>query len=150
MKNLRTLLAVGFLAVLTSCSTTKQTADTTSVSTETNRGRSNQTVERTKKTSSPDFSREKSISSEAVRNTENLDEARAQKMYSSLKMDKNQTIRYENEWKRSMGAWKSNNRNKNMNSFEKTEYQDRIMKNILNETQFASYQEWARENPITD
>ncbi|WP_026452694.1 hypothetical protein [Aequorivita capsosiphonis] len=150
MKNLRTLLAVGFLAVLTSCGTTKQTADASSVSTETNRGRSNQTTERTKTEKSPQFSSERSETSETVRNSETVDNARIQQMYTALDMNKDQISRYENEWKRSTGAWKSKNRNKNMNSFEKTEYQDRIMKNILDESQFEAYQEWARENPITD
>lgn len=156
MKNLTTLLAVGFLAVLTSCSTTKQTADASSVSSETNRGRSNQTIERTKTENTPKFSSDRSSSSDNanisdnIKNTEATDMARMEEMYSSLDMNKEQITRYEKEWKSSIGAWKRSNRGKTMNSFERTEYQDRIMKNILNETQFETYQKWARENPITD
>lgn len=156
MKNLRTLFAVSFLAVLTSCGTTQQAADTSTISTpstpstETNRGRSNQNLDRGKTNSSSEISSGKSRTTAAVRNSEELNDARTQQMYSSLRMEKEQIIRYENEWKSSTATWKRSNRDRNMNSFERTEYQDRIMKSILNDSQFQAYQEWARENPIAD
>lgn len=154
MKNLKTLMAVGFLAVITSCSTTKQTTDAqaTANKQENNRGRSNQenTIERTKTTNSAQFPTERTASSENTRNNDAVDTARMQEMYSSLKMDDSQIKRFESEWGSSTSAWKKSNRNKTMNNFERVEYQDRILKNILDESQFESYQEWARENPGRD
>lgn len=174
MKNLKTLFAVVFLAILTSCGTTKETTKdatkSSTVSTETNRGRSNQsvdrsnqtvdrtnqTVDRTKTDTSQNSSSGKSITaantkaSDDARNIEAADKARMEKMYSSLNWDEEQISRFENEWKNSTNQWKRSNRGKTMNSFERTEYQDRIMKDILDDDQFGQYQEWARENPIID
>lgn len=155
MKKIKTLFAVGFLAVLTSCGTTKDVAtkDSTAIKQESNRGRSNQgdTSGRTKTTNSPQMSSEKTAdSTDTVENNDALDTARLQEMYSSLNMDENQIKRFESDWGRSTSVWKRSNRNKSMNNFEKVEYQDRILKNILDESQFEAYQEWARENPMTD
>ncbi len=180
MKKIKTLFAVGFLAILTSCGTTQQTTtkNTTAVKQENNRGRSNQdnieartktetspqlstkraatseTVrnveQRTKTDNSPQLSTGRAVSSETVRNIDATDKARIQKMYSSINMNEEQVARFENEWKNSMGNWKRSNRNKTMNSFERVEYQDQILKNILDESQFDAYQEWARENPLKD
>lgn len=155
MKNLKTLMAVGFLAVLTTCGTTKEVPDVDNTATkqETNRGRSNQenSAKRTKTTNSPQMSSEKTAAStDTVENNDALDTARLQEMYSSLNMDETQIKRFESDWGRSTSVWKRSNRNKSMNNFEKVEYQDRILKNILDESQFEAYQEWARENPMTD
>lgn len=157
MKKIQTLFAVGFLAVLTSCGTTQQTTknENSSVKVENNRGRSNQqmqenTVGRTKTETSPQLSSEKKTRAESVRNSDSPDNARNQLMYTSLNMKEEQVERFENEWKNATGTWKRSNRNKSMNSFEKVEYQDRILKNILDESQFEAYRTWARENPMKD
>lgn len=158
MKKIKTLLAVGFLAILTSCGTTQQTTnkdntkDITTAKQVNNRGRSNQdNIEgRTKTENSPQLSTGRAATSETVRNIDAIDKARMQDMYSSLNMNKEQVERFENEWKSSTDTWKRSNRNKSMNSFERVEYQDRILKNILDESQFETYQEWARENPMRD
>lgn len=155
MKNIRTLLAVGFLAFLTSCSSTKETTNTRAANTSTNkiennRGRSNQDYEKVERQTSRKNSSERVSSSRAVRNNDALDRERFQSMYTMLNLDDTQKTRFENEWQNSTNSWKSRNRNKTMNSFERTERQDRIMKNILDESQFEVYQKWAREHPITD
>lgn len=158
MKKIKTLLAVGFLALLTSCGTTQQTTnkdntkDTTAAKQENNRGRSNQdNIEgRTKTENSSQLSKGRAATSETVRNNEALDKTRMQEMYSSLKMDEDQVERFEHEWRQSTGSWKRSNRNRAMNNYERVEYQDRILKNILDESQFEAYQEWARENPMKD
>ncbi|WP_310990998.1 hypothetical protein [Aequorivita marina] len=154
MKTLQTLLVISFLAVLTACGPTKEptSTDAKTAKVENNRGRSNQGISkgRTKTTNAPDFSSDNVTDSEAVRNNEERNKARMQEMYSTLNMDEAQIKRFENEWKRSTGAWKRSNRNQSMNNFEKVEYQDRILSNILDEAQFEAYREWARENPMTD
>lgn len=152
MINLRTFLAVGFLAVLTSCGTTKETTQPVATKQETNRGRSNQdnTSGRTKTTTSPKFSSEKAATATSIRNDEARDKAKMQEMYTSLSMNDDQIERFESEWARSTGNWKRSNRNKTMNNFERVEYQDRILRNILDESQFDAYQEWARANPARD
>ncbi len=149
MINLRTLFAVGFMAVLTSCGTTQ---DVTADKQAGTRGRSNQeiTTGRTKTTTSPEFSSERTVTSTTTRNDDARYKANLKNMYSSLNMNEDQIKRFENEWGSSTSAWKRSNRNKTMNSFERTEYQDRILKGILDETQFEAYREWARENPMTD
>lgn len=159
MKNLRTLLAVGFLAFMTSCNTTKQTTtdsvdrstrQTTTKTVEGNRGRSNQDISQNQSTNSRQVSSKRVSSTGTARNNKALSMERNKNMYETLNLDDSQIKRFENDWKNSTNSWKRSNRNKTMNSFERTEHQDRIMKNILDDSQFQAYQEWARENPITD
>jgi hypothetical protein len=78
------------------------------------------------------------------------EEARMQKMYSNLNMNDDQISRFESEWKASENSWNSTNRNKAMNNFERTESQDRILKEILDDAQFKKYQQWARDNARTE
>lgn len=154
MKNLKILVAVCFLSMLTSCGTIKETTTSTETTTvqDNKRGRSNQvnTEGRTKTTNSPQMTSEKIEVKEDVRVAEAREKARLQEMYSALDMDEVQISRFESEWGRAAGNWKRSNRNASMNTFERVEYQDRILKNILDEAQFETYQEWARENPIPD
>lgn len=159
MKNLRTLLAVGFLAIMTSCSTTKQTTtdsvdsstrQTTTKTVEGNRGRSNQNIDQAQTNNSRQITSKRVSTTGAVRNNEAFYRERNQNMYKTLNLDDTQITRFENDWRNSTNTWKRGNRKKEMNSFERTEYQDRIMKDILDKEDFEAYQEWARENPITD
>jgi hypothetical protein len=61
-------------------------------------------------------------------------------------MSEDQINRFESEWKSATSSLGSNNSNQNLNSFERTEIQDRILKGILNKAQFAKYQQWAINN----
>lgn len=162
MKKLRIFLSMGLLGLLTACGTTQSsTADTQT----TNRGRSNTEIASTRNsttntrqatrttratTSTRQATTETSEATTANRNTVAMEEAIIQKMYSNLNMNAAQISRFESEWKASINSWNSTNRNKAMNSFERTESQDRILKEILDEAQFKKYQQWARENARTE
>ena len=67
-------------------------------------------------------------------------------MFVDLGMTEEQVNRFNSEWNRTLQNWNNNNRNKEMNSFERTELQDNILSKILSETQFKNYRVWAREN----
>lgn len=156
---------MGLLGLLTACGTTQSsTADTQT----TNRGRSNTEIASTRNsttntrqatrttranTSTRQANTETSESATATttnRNTVAMEEAKMQKMYSNLNMNAAQISRFESEWKASVNSWNSTNRNKAINSFERTESQDRILKEILDEAQFKKYQQWARDNARTE
>lgn len=164
MKKLRIFLSMGLLGLLTACGTTQSsTADTQT----TNRGRSNTEIASTRNsttntrqatrttranTSTRQVTSETSAATTATttnQNTVAMEEARIQKMYSDLEMTQEQRSRFEREWNNASENWKKSNRNKTMNSFERTEYQDQILKDILTEQQFQNYQQWARENAGT-
>lgn len=164
MKKLRIFLSMGLLGLLTACGTTQNsTVDTQT----TNRGRSNTEIASTSNsttntrqatrttratTSTRQANTETSEATTATTaNRTNVvnDEVRMQKMYSDLKMTEDQRSRFEREWKNASENWKKNNRNKTMNSFERIEYQDQILKDIFTEQQFQNYQQWARENAGT-
>lgn len=171
MKKLSTFLSMGLLALLTACGTTQSsTADTQT----TNRGRSNTAIGNTSNSpASPQQASRISTSTSssttgqrqattqrstpttvttttANRNTVAKEEARMQKMYSILNMNDAQITRFESECKASENSWNSTNHNKAMNNFERTESQDRILKEILDDAQFKKYQQWARDNARTD
>ena len=153
MKKLKTLSAVGFVVLLTACGGT-QTSTTNSTKTqEANRGRTNTEVASGRNPTSTSTSRStlsgRVTTTTTTINAQAADEERMQKMYSDLGMDQGQRARFEREWKNTSESWKRTDRNKTMNSFERTEYQDRILKDILTEQQFQQYQEWARENAAT-
>ncbi|CAM3458579.1 hypothetical protein [Aequorivita lipolytica] len=151
MKNLKTLLAVGFLTLLTACGTTKPTA-TADTQTTNNRGRSNTEINATTNsttnstTGARQTTRQNTATATAAANAEVANKAKMQKMYTDLNMDDDQINRFESEWNSSEITWKRNNRNKTMNTFERTELQDRIFRDLLNDQQFEQYQQWAREN----
>lgn len=164
MKKLRIFLSMGLLGLLTACGTTQSsTADTQT----TNRGRSNTEIASTRNsttntrqatrttranTSTRQVTSETSAATTATtanRNTVAMEEAKMQKMYSDLEMTQDQRSRFEREWKNASESWKKSNRNKMMNSFERTEFQDQILKDILTEQQFQNYRQWARENAGT-
>ncbi len=161
MKKLRIFLSMGLLGLLTACGTTQ--SSTADIQT-TNRGRSNTQIATTSNsttntrqatrttratTSTRQVTTETSEATTATTaNRTNVvnNEARIQKMYSDLEMTQDQRSRFEREWSNASESCKKSNRNKTMNSFERTEYQDEILKDILTEQQFQNYQQWAREN----
>lgn len=153
MKKLKTLTAAGLLALLTACGGTKTTATDSQT---TNRGRAN--TEISDKSPNATASRQTTtgtrtvaptISKSETENAEIAYNAKLQKMYTDLNMSDDQIGSFEKEWKTKVTAWKTSNRTKTMNNFERTEYQDRILKDVLNETQFKQYQQWARDNAGT-
>ncbi len=147
MKNLKTLFAIGGMALLTACGTPKET---TSTSVNTNRGRS--TTETNSKVAVKASEGSRTIRGEAsantanARNTEATEKAKLKRMYTDLEMTNEQIIQFENEWKRSMESWKRSNRGKEMNNYERVEYQDKILRDVLNDSQYESYRDWVRKN----
>lgn len=77
------------------------------------------------------------------------DEAsRNKRMYHDIGMNPEQVKKYESQWKKAQNDFRKNNTNRsNMNAFERTENQDKIMKEVLDDSQFVRYQQWVRENP---
>lgn len=154
MKNLMTLLAIGTLAILTSCGGSKNA--TTTETQNSNRGRSNTemgAVNRGNETTGRTVGRTTQntrATSSTIGRREDSERTRTQQMYTDLKLNDAQINRFEREWKTAEANWKRSNRNGTMNAFERTENQDRIMRDILDDNQFQHYQEWARENPISN
>ena len=173
MKKVKIFLSVGLLSLLTACGTTQKT--TTDAQT-TDRGRSNtevinnnasttnradantrsasntRTTTNTKQSTATkrETSSRTSSTTAATRDTGALDAAKMKKMYSDLEMNDAQINSFERNWKTAMDSWKRSNRNKTMNNFERTENQDRILKEVLDEAQFEKYQQWARANVKTE
>lgn len=143
---MRTILAIGLTTILVSCGTTKETKSVTSNQ---NRGRSNVEATSTSSTKTVETSRTARPDSATIARTNRsaeMEETESFKtMYSDLDMTEDQVSRFEKDWKNSLNSWKKSNRNKVMNSYERIEYQDRILRDILNDSQFESYQEWVRE-----
>ncbi len=147
MKSIKSIFAIGFTALLVSCSTTKET---TATKTAQNRGRSN--VETTTNTDKMKVVDSRTVSSKAsatasANGMSDMDEkANFNQMYTDLDMNPQQIARFEKDWKNSTDSWKRANRNKTMNNYERIETQDRILKNILDDSQFESYQQWVRDH----
>lgn len=145
MKNLKTFVAIGLIAFLTSCEATKESTSSKEPGT---RGRVNTETPRAENssTNSRQEAAQKTAASAVTTNPEALDEAKMRDMYSALNMSENQISRFESEWKTSTDSWKRKNRNQTMNTYERVEQQDRILREILEPSQFKSYQQWARKN----
>lgn len=156
MKKIIILPALGLMAMLSACGGTQNA--TTNTQSET-RGRSNTQMETSAGRAPVQTSTTRTTTATTNRNTnartttaaasaevEAAREANRQKMYSELQMDNNQISRYESSWTSEMDTWNRNNRNQQMNAYERAERQDRIMRDILNEQQLEKYQQWAREN----
>lgn len=147
MKKLQVILSTISLSLLIACGSSKTT---TADSQSGNRGRTNSEVSATRNTTTG--SRTATVSETTATNraaTAAAEKARMQKMYAQLGMSQAQIDQYERTWNTELNTWKRNNRNQTMNSFEYTETQDRILKNILDAEQFNNYQKWARENAAT-
>ena len=147
MKNMKTLIAISFTALLVSCSTTKET---TSAKANTDRGRSNvETTSNTgnRTTESSRISRTNASTMATEKRITDVEEKmNFQRMYEDLEMTDEQVAHFEKEWNAAKHSWRKINRDKVMNNFERTEYQDRILRNVLEDTQFETYQQWVREN----
>ncbi|AFL81143.1 hypothetical protein Aeqsu_1660 [Aequorivita sublithincola DSM 14238] len=144
MKTLRTLSAVGLLALLTACGST-QTSTTDTQTITPNRGKSNTEITSAGKAPTRQSSTV-SANSDTTRNNAAATKAEMEKMYTALDMNDDQISQFNTKWQTEMNSWSRSNRNNTMNSFERTETQDKIMKGILNDTQFVKYQQWARDN----
>lgn len=149
MKNLKILFAVGSLALLTACGTTKETAPITSATKTTQeRGRSNQEISANTNSTTMSSSRTNSKNSTTAANRENEEARKAnmEKMYADLNMTHEQIKGFENDWKSVETSWKRSHRDEAMNSYVRVEAQDKILKGVLNDTQFSQYQQWMREH----
>lgn len=145
MKNIRMIVVFSFIALLTSCEATKETTSSKEAGT---RGRVNTETPRAvnSSTNSRQEAAQKTAASGITANTEALNETRMREMYSALNMNENQITRFQRDWKTSTDSWKRSNRNQAMNNYERVEQQDRILRDILEPSQFEAYQEWTREH----
>lgn len=151
MKILKTLPVIGLMVLATSCGVTKTNTDTTTSQTttsKTNRGRAN--TEISANTNTAKNIRQSNIENpgrvENEADTKAANEAKMERMFTTLEMSDSQISDFKTEWSTTLNTWKTSNRNKEMNNFERIENQDRILKNILDEKQFEKYRVWAREN----
>lgn len=152
MKTLKTLSVLGLMALLTACGGTKtSTANSTAESQNINRGRVNSEVAANTNTArnSRQLNTENTMTASELAKAEAANKAKMQKMYADLDMSDSQISKFEIQWNTSMNTWRRSNRNKTMNNYERTEYQDNILNNILDETQFENYRIWARDNAST-
>lgn len=149
MKNLKTIMGIAIMAVLTACGGTQNTASSTQ---QANRGRSNTQMETSAGRAPTQSSTTRTTTTTTVADNEKIEaasEANMQKMYKDLQMDKAQIARYEKAWNTEMSTWKKNNPNQAMNAYVRAEKQDKIMRELLNEQQLENYQQWAREHANT-
>lgn len=150
MKNLKTIALLGCTAILVSCGTTKETTSSKEAQ---NRGRDNQEVFATKPAIPVDKSRtirqgNTGITSPAEKPAASEEQRKMQlkNMFDEVGMTGEQVQRFENNWQNVAESWKRNNGDKEMNNYERIEYQDRILRDILDDNQFRNYQDWMREN----
>lgn len=149
MKKLKTLFAAVVVVLLTACGATKtETAATQN----TNRGRANTQISANQNTARGETGINRTArtgtatTARTAASTKADETARLRDMYSKINMTDQQIAKFERQWKAQSAAWKNENPNQTMNSFEQTEYQDRILRDILNDQQFAEYQQWARDH----
>ena len=150
MNIIKSLPLLTLLGLFTACGVTKTDTDTNTNSNPietTNRGRANTdvAVKGDRSNRSQQLSTENPNRDLSRKQIEEAAKARNQKMFVDLAMTEEQVKRFNSEWNRTLQNWNKNNRNRVMNSFERTELQDNILSNILSETQFKNYRVWARE-----
>lgn len=85
------------------------------------------------------------------------DAERNKAMYEAAEMNQSQIDAYEKQWKSFADPRDRNwdnqmnddqkNEDNSINNYEWTENQDRILRDILDDNQFAKYQNWARKHP---
>ena len=150
MKNLRTIALAACTALLLSCGPTKETVSSKEAQ---NRGRNNQEVITTKTAIPVNKSRTvregaTGITSKDVASSPTEEQRRMQlkNMFEEVGMTGEQVQRFDDNWKTVLNSWKRNNRDKEMNNYERIEYQDRILGDILDDDQFKNYKEWVRKN----
>ncbi|QAA81100.1 hypothetical protein EI546_04870 [Aequorivita sp. H23M31] len=143
MKNARLIFAIGLTSLLVSCGTSKET---TSAKTNADRGRNNVETASTANKKAVLDSRTANTAPASVKDASFADEKDYfNRMYTDLDMSSQQISVFEKEWKSSTDSWKRTNPNRKMNDYERIESQDRILKKILNDSQFESYQQWVRD-----
>lgn len=149
MKNFKTLSVAAFAALMAACGPSKSTTAETST---TQRGRSNTEVTARANSNGEQSSigratrKQNTTTAESAANRAAAEEARLKSMYAEIAMTDQQVASFEKQWNAQSAAWKRKNPDQEMNAYVRTEYQDRILGNILDEQQFARYRQWAREH----
>lgn len=72
---------------------------------------------------------------------------RRSRMYSDLAMTQEQINTYESEVRSSMNKWQKDNGTRKMSITERSRHDDQALRTILNPSQYAQYQAWAKRNP---
>ncbi len=155
MKNIRLLFAIGLLAMLTACGTTTTATDTSNSSTRrgdtqttrTTTNTSTSTTRSTKVSGTRGKSNMENSTLEQVKAKEEAYTAYTQKMATDLSLTEAQMKSFNTSWNSEKAKYTRSNPNKEITLYERVEAQDKIFKNILNESDFAKYQAWVRENP---
>lgn len=143
MESIKGFIAIGLTAVMISCGTTK---DSTSTIAERERGRNNVENATNVNSRTAQESRVTRVGESANRLAEVEEKMGLQRMYSDLDMTQSQIADFERQWTIVKTSWARENRNQVMNSYERIENQDRILKGILDESRFKAYQQWVRDN----
>ncbi len=158
MKNLKSIFAIGMLALVTACGTTnKTTSDTSNTSirrgdtptsrTSTNTATTTNANRSTNVSGTRGNSNMQQKSAEEMKASTAANEAYKQKMATDLSFTEAQMNSYETNWNAENAKWLRTHRNKEMTLYERVETQDKIFKSILNQSDFAKYQAWVRDNP---
>lgn len=143
MESIKGFIAIGLTAVMISCGTTK---DSSSTIAERERGRNNVENATNVNSRTAQESRVTRVGESANRLAEVEEKMELQRMYSDLDMTQSQIADFERQWTIVKTSWARENRNQVMNSYERIENQDRILKGILDESRFKAYQQWVRDN----
>lgn len=140
MRKIATSLALASWIVLASCGGAQDSAKAESSNME--KSPSVRTATSARTNTEPVRNRSKK-----TRNRSNDDYSEnLREMYTALNMTNDQIKTFESQWRREVDTWRASNRNSSMNHYERVEKQDRILKDILDESQFEEYQQWAREH----
>ena len=99
------------------------------------------TIKETRRTTTTTTDKTTAASKTPSRDINNM-----QSMYDAVDMDKDQKARYEIDWKSAVDSWTRSNPKQRMNNYERIENQDRILRDILDDSQFERYQQWTIEN----
>lgn len=141
MKIIRTFLALCLTAAMaTSCGSSKETV--------TPRGKSNTQVSEQSIDGRQTTNRSQQLTDRKVtsHNSDNYSLTEIQPMYAEVDMNKSQIERFERDWKKTVDSWKKENPKNTMNNYERVEFQDQILRDILSDPQYEKYQKWTIDN----
>src|SRR5690554_6352150 len=133
MESIKGFIAIGLTAVMISCGTTK---DSSSTIAERERGRTNVETATNVNSRTAQESRVTRVGESANRLAEVEEKMELKRMYSDLDMTQSQIADFERQWNVAKTSWARENRNQVMNSYERIENQDRILKGVLDESRF--------------
>lgn len=123
-------MLLALTALLFSCETTKETVASSNCETSGGRNTTN-----TEKSIAVQRSKMDTRTNEANRN---------ELMYKEIGMNQNQIRQYEDFWKQIENPNRGRS-NQGISEAERMEHQNKIMKEILNDSQFQKYQKWIRK-----